>query len=359
MILLFGYIFGAAGDSSLVYNLHYLNEDTYTIGGEVYSYNPADVLLENLGLNNETRADELNLELKKTNFDPSETDPEDYMKNNEIPYLLVIPQGWSAQVNESKVNPTAPKALVDYYYDPSYTSSIEVQALIGNVLQNMNSEILEIPSYVIIDIETTPGREGLSYIDFYVPGVIMVTISTAGMMGMVASATEDRESGILFKLATTPMKKWEWALSHELWQIIMGIIVAILTVITGWLAFDFTVSMIHPLMILVLIFGTMTFAGLALIIARFVKRTDGAMAATMSFVFPQMFLSGTIMPAEILPEFMQIIAKIFPLYYVSEAMRSLMLESTRPNFWLPFGVTVAMGFVFFIAGSIITIWKKE
>ena len=132
-----------------------------------------------------------------------------------------------------------------------------------------------------------------------------------------------------------------------------------MTILTGWLAFGFNLATLHPLMIVVLIFGTMTFAGLALIIARFVKRPEAAMAATMSFVFPQMFLSGTIMPLEIMPDFMRIIAQFFPLYYISQASQALQLEATFNDVWLYLGVAAAMGIVFFIVGSVLSVWRKE
>lgn len=358
MILLFGYIFGAAPSESY-YDLYYYNEDIYAVDNQIYSYNPASTLLNNMGLNNETLSDKLNLRLVESDANLTEISPVNWTKSNDIPYLIIIPSGWSAAVNESKINATAPKANIEYYYDPSYTSSFEVQSIISNVLQEMNLDEFGIPILIEINTQTTPGRDELNYIDFYVPGIIMVTISTSGIMGMVATITENIQTGLIFKLSATPLKKWEWALAQEIWQVIMSFIVAFLTVLTGWIAFDFNMKTIHPLMIPILIFGSMTFAGIALIIARFVKRPEAAMAATMSFVFPQMFLSGAIFPAEILPNAMQIVAKFFPLYYVSESMRAVMLESTFHNVWMPFGVTIAMGVVFFVIGVLITVWRKE
>ncbi len=358
MILLFGYIFGAAPDDSM-YALYYLNEDTYQVDDQIHSYNPAQQMLENLGLDNETLSDELNLRLIDANFSRALISPENWARENNIPYLLVIPSGWSAAVNESKINATAPKANDEFYYDPSYTSYFEIQSIVDGVLQELNLNEFGIPTLIAIETITTPERQSLDYIDFYVPGIIMVTISTSGMMGLVSITTSYRITGFIFKLASTPLKKWEWATSHLLWQAVMGLIVAILTVLTGWIAFGFNMATIHPLMIPILIFGSMTFGGLGLIIARFVKRPEAAMAATMTFVFPQMFLSGALFPPESLPEYLQIIAKFFPLYYISESMRSVMLESTFNNVWIPFGVTIAMGIVFFVIGSMITVWRKD
>ena len=359
MILLFGYIFGAGTDQSY-YSLYYLNEDVYQVGDQIYPYNPTDDLLANLGLNNDTISDELNLKLYLAEglTYTDDANVTDWMKANEIPYMIIIPSGWSASVNESKVNTTAPKASIKYYYDPSYQSALEVQSTIEFVLQEMQLEEFGIPTFMQVNIVVLPSQEGLNYIDFYVPGIIMVTVSTSGMMGMVSIVSDDRKSGRIYKLASTPIKKWEWALAQEAWQVVISLVIALLTILTGWLAFDFKMDHLHPMIIPILIFGSMTFAGLALIIARFIKRPEAAMAATFSFVFPQMFLSGAIMPLDIMPDFMQTLAQIFPLYYISQAMNAIMLESTFNQVWVPFGVTVAMGTVFFLIGSMITIWKK-
>jgi ABC-2 type transport system permease protein len=179
------------------------------------------------------------------------------------------------------------------------------------------------------------------------------------MIGLVSTITVKKQTGFIYKISATPIKKWEWALAQELWQVATSIAISILTVLTGWLAFDFSFATLHWLHIPILIFGSMTFAGLALIISRFVKRPEAAVAATMSYVFPQMFLAGAVFPAFLLPNFMQIIAKFFPLYYISESMRAVMLESTFNNVWMPLGVTIAMGIVFFIVGTLVTVWRKE
>ncbi|MHA1630172.1 MAG: ABC transporter permease [Candidatus Heimdallarchaeota archaeon] len=358
MILLFGYLFAGEGTTTL-YSLPYLNEDTYQVGNATLPYYPAQELLTELGLNNDSLGEALGIKLIPVNFNTSEILPQNWMKEQNAAYLLRIPKGWSAMVNASLLNASAPKALVQYYYDPGYTSSTEVMKIIDNALKELNAQLFNIETSIGIITTTTPEREELSYIDFYIPGIIMVTLSTSGMMGLVSTVAEGRRNGIIFKMSATPMKKWEWALAQEIWQIIISLVIALLTALTGVIAFGFQLSAIHPLHVVILIFGSMTFAGLALIIARFVKSPEGAVAATLAFVFPQMFLSGSIIPPEVMPEFLQQIARIFPLYYIAKAMRAAMLEATLPKVWLPLGITIAMGVIFFILGSALTIWKKD
>ncbi|NHJ48556.1 MAG: ABC transporter permease [Asgard group archaeon] len=363
MILLFGYIFGSSGTEENFYTVYYYNEDL-EISTNVTNF--AQNLIDKLNsestvqLRSSFESNEFNKTLALYNSASlNETIASYWMKLDQIPYMIYIPQGWSEAVNESITNTTIVAANIEYYYDPSYTSSFEVQSAISNVLLEMNIDLYSIPTAVIVDIGAIPGKEELSYIDFYVPGIIMVTISTSGMMGLVSTITVQKQSGLIYKLSATTINKWEWALAQEFWQVATSIAISILTVLTGWIAFDFSFSTLHWLHIPILIFGSMTFAGLALIISRFVKRPEAAMAATMSFVFPQMFLAGAVFPSFLLPDFMQIIAKFFPLYYISEAMRSVMLESTFNNVWMPLGVTIAMGIVFFVVGTLITVWRKE
>ncbi len=254
MILLFGYIFGAGADQSY-YSLYYLNEDVYQVGDQIYPYNPTDDLLANLGLNNETISDELNLKLYLAEglTYTDDANVTNWMKANEIPYMIIIPSGWSASVNESKVNTTAPKASIKYYYDPSYQSALEVQSTIEFVLQEMQLDEFGIPIFMQVDIEALPSQEGLNYIDFYVPGIIMVTVSTSGMMGMVSIVSDDRRSGSIYKLASTPIKKWEWALAQEAWQVVISLVIALLTILTGWIAFDFKIDHLHIMIVPILL----------------------------------------------------------------------------------------------------------
>ena len=104
MILLFGYIFGAGADQSY-YSLYYLNEDVYQVGDQIYPYNPTDDLLANLGLNNETISDELNLKLYLAEglTYTDDANVTNWMKANEIPYMIIIPSGWSASVSKYQI----------------------------------------------------------------------------------------------------------------------------------------------------------------------------------------------------------------------------------------------------------------
>jgi ABC-2 type transport system permease protein len=358
MIILMGFIFGGVVDPT--YNVYYANEDVFRAAdGSLETYHPADEFEEMLGFKNTTREQELGINLVKVGFNSSIHDAGDWTKAQDYPLLLVIPKGWSSLANASLLNPLAPTANVSYYYDPSYTNALTIRQIIDSVLKEMNADKFGITSLITMEISATPGRQGLEGIDFYVPGLILVTMSTAGMMGIVSTIAVQKQNGFMNRLANTLTKKWEWALATELWQIIISFMITIISVLTGWIVFGFHLSMLHPLMIPVLIFGSLTFAGMGLIIARFIKRPEAAAAGTMVIVFPMMFLSNTIMPIELFPNYLVVISQFMPLYYASEAMKAVMLPSTFGQFGYYFGILTAMGLIFFIVGSLITNFKKD
>ncbi len=359
MIILMGSIFGG-GSTTTQFDVYYVNEDIYQAAdGSMVSYNPTNELLESMGLNNDSLASELNIRLVKVAYNSTLHDASDWTGANDYSNLMVIPKGWSEAANLTETDPNAPKANISFYYDPSYSSALTIMQILTDILHDMNAEKFGLVSHIDVEVETTPNREGLDGIDFYVPGMIMVTLCTSGILGVVSNVTSQRSTGFLYKLSATPVKKWEWAFAIELWQITIGFGISLVSILTGWLVYGFNLSMLHPLMILPVIFGSMAFAGMALIISRFVKRPEAAAAAAMMIVFPMMFLSNSIMPVSMMPNFLAKVAQFIPLYYANEAMKSLMLESTMSNFGYYFGILVVIGIGFFVIGTLIMDWKKE
>ena len=205
-IVIFGFVFG--GTSS--YNLYYLNEDLDYLNEP----NPlAEELLTNL------KESVSNIDLVEVTFNRAEKTPSQWMIEEEVRVLLVIPQGWTE--NLTNPSPTL-TAAVEYYYDPSYTSALTVLEIVDKTVREMNAEIVGASTIMDMEITTTPGSKDLSMIDFYVPGVIGITISTSGMIGLVNFAQAEKNSGILYKKSSTPLKKWEWAAAKEIWQVVFG-----------------------------------------------------------------------------------------------------------------------------------------
>jgi ABC-2 type transport system permease protein len=96
-----------------------------------------------------------------------------------------------------------------------------------------------------------------------------------------------------------------------------------------------------------------------MIIGRFVKEQETADMAGGAITFPMMFLAGTFFPLESMPDFMQSIAQVLPLYYVNEGMRNAMIyaDIDKTLFFSAFVLVFAT--VFFMVGILLTKWKED
>ena len=197
-----------------------------------------------------------------------------------------------------------------------------------------------------------------SFIDYFVPGLIGMSIMTTGVFGAVGWNTRNKELGILKKLATTPLSKFEYIIGVILFQLVMCSIstVAILTV--GFLVFNITViPSIYS--ILLIIAGAITFPGMGMVIARFVKETDSADAAANAITFPMMFLSGSFFPLEMMPNFLREIAKVLPLTYLNDGLRDSMVYGNTQSALYNTAIVMVVGIIFIVIGSLITSWRED
>jgi ABC-2 type transport system permease protein len=132
---------------------------------------------------------------------------------------------------------------------------------------------------------------------------------------------------------------------------------AIITTV-GIVVFGMTVN-ITPLAIVVIIASSFLFAGMGMLIGRFVKEEETADTAGGAISFPMMFLAGTFFPLEQMPAFLQTVAHALPLYYVNEGLRDSMIYNNQSDALINAVVVIAFAAVFFIAGILTMKWKED
>jgi ABC-2 type transport system permease protein len=177
------------------------------------------------------------------------------------------------------------------------------------------------------------------------------------VLGTVGTNTQYRNSGILRKLATTPLKKSEWIISTMLYQSVVIFISAALIIFVAKLVFNVT-TVPNAVTLLLLFAGAICFTGIGMIIARFVKDEDAANAAAMAITLPMLFLAGTFIPLQTMPDYLQTVAKLLPLTYLNYGLRDAMILGDTASALSNLSIVLVTGAVFFIIGSLITDWRK-
>ncbi len=266
--------------------------------------------------------------------------------------VLQIPKGFQNAILERK------KCNLTLYLDPSKEqTNSAIRSFISGIVDKMNLR-LNNASIIVGYEEKYVVAQQFKYIDFFIPGIIGMTIMTSAIYGSIEINVKYRKRGMLKKLLTTPLRRGEWILSKMIYQLMINFISAIVIVIVGMLVFDVRVYF-NAIAILVIVAASFAFTGVGMVIARFVNEEETADSAASAITFPMMFLAGTFFPLEIMPSFLQTIAKILPLYYVNEGLRNAMIYHAPKAAMQNAAVIGVFAIIVFALGVAITRWEEE
>ncbi|UCE38434.1 MAG: ABC transporter permease [Thermoplasmata archaeon] len=337
LILLFGFIFQDEGDIN--YELLVQDKDSGN-----WSTALTDVI-------NETDLFDVKM------VHPNE-DPEDYMKDNNANVLIIIPEGYSDEVNYKLAGLSDDGPVnITIMYDPTQSSSQTKIQILDSIIQGVNKGIANTTDTIGVNAETTVSEE-FKYIDFFAPGIIAMSVMATSLFGSVTINTELRQKGILRKLATTPITRPEWLMANIMYQLVMAVISTSAILLIGIVVFDLQphFNLFLPLFVLLTVFA---FSGIGMLITRFVKEAQSAEAAANAVMFPMMFLAGTFFQLEMMPDFLQKVALVLPLYYINEGLRDSMINLNFDGAWFNAAVIGVFGIIVFILGIFLTKWEEE
>jgi len=336
LILLFGAIFSGMGDSK--YTIYVQDLDNTDMSQSLVT------ILNKTGI----------LTIKNVSTNQPITD---FIKENNIKNLIVIPKGYENDVTNSFVDPDM-KVNLTYYYDPTETQTNQIlRSVISSVLEGLNMQLTQGKTIIGLSEQSTI-TENFGFIDFFIPGMIGFTIMQQSIYGSIERNTKFRKDGILRKLLTTPITRSEWILAKMLFMLFLAFISTSVAIGVGVLAFGIKVN-INLLTIVIVIATSFLFSGIGMIIGRFVKEEETADMAAGAISFPMMFLAGTFFAVESMPAIIQIIARSLPLFYVNEGLRNAMIYMNQTEALINGGIVLIFAAIFFIAGVILTKWKED
>jgi ABC-2 type transport system permease protein len=300
---------------------------------------------------------ELNEKFKITIVDPG-INASEYARINKLNLIVIIPKDYeSLLIQRLKNKDMDAAAAVTYIYDPSSTSVSTKMQILNAVFAEINQRMSGEPPF-ITPIEKSIISEDYRFIDFFVPGIIAMTVMTSSLLGSVNVNAELRQKGVIKKLSTTPITHTEWILSNVLYQFLLSIVavITILLVSYGVFSVSLELNLWLPVFVVLDVFA---FVGIGMILTRVAKEAESAAAAANVIMFPMMFLSGTFFPVEMMPGFLQNFARVLPLYYVNEGLRASMIFVDNMYALRCSLIAGAFAAVVFVFGVMTTKWQER
>jgi ABC-2 type transport system permease protein len=333
----------------LVFGTIFLNQDNVSLDLSVQDLdqtNASAQLVKTLGLDGKFRVITVDPVLDATR----------YAHDKKVNLVLVIPGGYEkAFVRRLGLVGGVPTAAfrdpnasvtVTYIYDASASSTSSKMQILRSAFAMVNQAMSGQPPF-IRTAETPMLTKKYRFIEFFVPGIIAMSVMTSSLSGAVNMNAELRQKGVIRKLSTTPITRTDWILSNILYQFILALISTMAILVVSYAVFSVRLQ-INAWLVGFIVLEVFAFGGIGMILTRVANEAESATAAANFIMFPMMFLSGSFFPLELMPGFLQAIARILPLYYVNEGLRAAMLSvdsMTALRYFAMIGVFAAVVFV--------------
>jgi ABC-2 type transport system permease protein len=311
------------------------------------------------------KALELNGKFRITAVDPA-IDATRYAKDKKASLVLVIPRGYEKALarrlglmggipNAAFRDPNA-SVTVTYIYDASASSPSTKTQLLRAGLAVVDQGMSGQPPFIRV-AETPILTKKYRFIEFFVPGIIAMSVMTSSLSGAVTMNAELRQKGVIRKLSTTPITRTDWILSNILYQFVLAVIATVAILVVSYAVFSVRLQ-INAWLFAFLVLEVFAFGGLGMILTRVANEAESAAAAANFIMFPMMFLAGSFFPIEMMPGFLQTIARILPLYYVNEGLRASMVSVDNTAALRDAAMIGVFAAVVFVLGITTTKWEE-
>jgi ABC transporter DrrB family efflux protein len=190
--------------------------------------------------------------------------------------------------------------------------------------------------YVFGGAIQTPGFD---YVDYLMPGIIVQSIAFGGFVTAIG-LSEDVKKGLIDRFRSLPMSRAAVLLGRTFSDILLNCLSLVVLLSVGFLAgFNFigaTVGEIALGIVLLLFFGY-AFSWIFALIGLYSSTPETANSIGFTAIFPLTFASSVFVPVESMPDGLRQIAAANPFTTVSDAVRSLWLNTpAHTDVWMAF-----------------------
>jgi ABC-2 type transport system permease protein len=168
---------------------------------------------------------------------------------------------------------------------------------------------------------------GVSFTQYFMAGIIGAGILGAGLQNMAIGIATERSDGTLKHLAGTPMPKSAYFVGKVAQVLAVTVLIVAVLLAVGVLFYDVDLPSGRDWLtfVWVTLLGAAACTLLGIAVSSLAKNGRSASATVTPFALVLQFISGVFFQFQQLPEWMQAIASIFPLKWMTQGLRSVFL----------------------------------
>ncbi|SMF45892.1 ABC transporter permease [Pseudobacteriovorax antillogorgiicola] len=210
---------------------------------------------------------------------------------------------------------------VVYQFDPRNPEAQRARDFVNNIVQQKAGRTDPLPA-----ANEEIIAKGSRYVDFLIPGLLGLSIMTSSLFGVGMTIVSNRKENLLKRYIATPMRPWEYVVSHIFGRYMVLAFEFSAVMICGFLLFDFKVFGNLGSYLFVAILGAGAFTAISLTCAARTKSIPTIGGVVNLITLPMMMLSGVFFSKNNFPESFQTIIDFLPLTALNDALRKIALE---------------------------------
>lgn len=225
----------------------------------------------------------------------------------------------------------------DYTYDPTRPPSVLAKSAVDDALQRAAGRAD--PATVTEHLFEEPGGR---YIDFLIPGLLGMNLMGGGLWGIGFVTVDMRIRKLLKRFLATPMRKRDFLAGVMISRLLFMVPEVLVLLVFSRIVFGVVIYGSLWAVLLLILLGAATFAGLGLLVASRAKTIEAVSGLMNLVMLPMWLLSGIFFSSDRFPDAAQPVIRLLPLTALNDALRAVMQEGAPlASQWPEMGLLLA------------------
>jgi ABC-2 type transport system permease protein len=221
--------------------------------------------------------------------------------------------------------------LVLRYAASDTVKSATIQGVLGSVLDHANvAAAAQTPKFSLDSAQVED--DSLKPIQFIAGGMLSWGVATSATFGAALTIVSWRKKQLLRRVRLSPVPVWTVVAARVGVSLVTAIVQGVLMIgIALTPPFGLQLTGDWWLILPLLVFGTLSFLAIGLLVGAVAKTEEAASAMANFIVLPMAFLSGTFFDLSGAPGWMRAVSQAFPLRHMNDAMLDVLGRQQGPG----------------------------
>lgn len=164
-------------------------------------------------------------------------------------------------------------------------------------------------------------------IELLTPGIVSLSVLIITLVLGTSSIVEERTKGTLARLFVAPVKTQDIVIGYVLAYGALAIIQTALILSVIIITYNLTLTFNTLYIFLAVFIFSAGILGIAILISTVCRNVFQSVQMVPLVILPQVVLSNMFIPEEVLPDALRYLSKLFPLTYINNILKTLLLRS--------------------------------